>query len=139
MAEGDIKRYQVPTHLKINDLLTIAGFTFTFRQIAILMVGGGAAYDVGTQFPHSGVGLFLEDSVGDVGAQIVRWFLVGLLLLPTLVLTFGRYQGRTLETWGKVWLTFVTQPHRYRWRQQPDPALGSVPPRLPVTEEREDA
>ena len=139
MAEGDIKRYQVPTHLKINDLLTIAGFTFTFRQIAILMVGGGAAYDVATQFARSGTAAWLEVQIGTGGVQAVQWCLVGLLLLPTLILAFVRSQGRSLESWFFVWLTFLMQPHRYRWRQQPDPALGAVSPSLPVTEEQEDA
>lgn len=139
MAEPDIKRYRVPTHLKINDHLTIGFMTFTWRQLGVLAGGGWLANAIGTKFLLSPVAHLLEASVGDYGTQAVRWVLVGGIGLLTLALAFFRHQGRTFESWGKVWFGYVTQPRRYRWRQQPDPALVGAPPRLPVAEESEDA
>jgi hypothetical protein len=128
MAEGDSKRYHVPTHLRMNDLLTFAGFTFTFRQVALLLGGGGAAFSVGTQFPHSVPGLWVASLLGVAAAQGVQWCLVGLLLVPTLVLAFVRFQGRTLESWCLLWLRYRAQLRHFHWRQQSDPTLTAVSP-----------
>lgn len=139
MAECEIKRYQVPTHLKVSDQLTIGFFSFTFRQLGVLIGGGWVANVVGTTFLLSWPAQQLSALVGDGGTQVVRWCLVGVFVLLTLALAFGRHQGRTLESWGKVWFGYVTQPRRYRWRQQPDPVLLGAPPQLPVAEENEEA
>ena len=137
MTEPDIKRYRVPTHLRINDHLTIGFFTFTWRQLAVLIGGGWAANTVGTKFLLSPFAHLLEASVGDGWTQVVRWGLVGLLAALALALAFVRHQERTLESWAKVWFGYVKAPRRYRWQQQPDPALLGTPPRLPMTEESE--
>lgn len=135
MAESEIKRYQVPTHLKTDDRLTIGFFTFTFRQLTVLVLGGGAAYEVWTQFPYAA----LASVVGDTLTTGVQIAFLAVLAPLTLALAFVRRRGRTLETWGFLWLRFILQPRCYRWRRQPDPALLAALPALPMVEESEEA
>ena len=136
MAENDIRRYQVPTHLRTEDQLTIGWFTFTFRQLTLLVLGGGAAYEVWTQFPHVALAALLGDPL-TTGVQIGC---LALLVPLTLALAFVRRRGRTLEAWCLVWLTYRMQPRCYRWRRQPDSAFSQKAAHpAPVTEESEDA
>ena len=136
MADSEIRRYQVPTHLRTDDQLTLGWFTFTFRQLTLLVLGGGAAYEVWTQFPHAA----LAALVGDPLTTGVQMGCLALLVPLTLALAFVRRRGRTLEAWCLVWLTYRMQPRCYGWRRQPDSAL-SQPASHPAlaTEESEDA
>ena len=117
MAEDDIKRYQIPTHLRVEDRLTIGFFSFTIRQIAVLMLGGGAAFDVWQRFPVSTFALVL----GEPAAIWLRWGVALPIILATLALALVKRHGHTLETWFLLWLRFRLLPRCYRWRRLPDP------------------
>ena len=136
MPEGDIKRYQMPTHLKTEDKLTIGFFTFTLRQIAVLLLGGGLAVEVWHRFSVASVALLL-------GGTLATWLKEGLVLLVvlmTLALALVRRHGRTLETWFGLWLRYRTLPCCYRWQRLPDPLFRTTAaPALPVAQEDEEA
>jgi hypothetical protein len=135
MTDSEFRRYQVPTHLRTEDQLTIGWFTFTIRQLTVLVLGGGAAYEVWTQFPRTALAFLLGDSV-TTGVQIGC---VALLVPFTLALAFVRRRGRTLEAWCFVWLNYRLQPRCYGWRRQPDSVLSQQPARaMPAPEESED-
>lgn len=122
--ESEIRRYQVPTHLKTPDQLTIGFFTFTFRQLTILVLGGGAVYEVLAAFPRTAL-------VPLLGASLVTGLQVGLVsaLIPlVLALAFARWKGRTLETWLFVWGRYRLLPRFYRWQRQEDAALSQRAP-----------
>ena len=87
MAESEFRRYQVPTHLKTDDQLTIGWFTFTFRQLTVLVLGGGAAYEVWTQFPHAALAPLLGETL-TTGVQIGC---VAVLVPLTLALAAGTH------------------------------------------------
>jgi hypothetical protein len=130
----DIRRYQVPTHLKTEDVLSIGYFSFTFRQLTILVLGGGAAYEVLAAFPHSALASLL-------GAPVVTGIQVGLLsvLIPlVLVLAFVRWRGRTLETWLFVWGRYRLLPRHYRWQAVPEVALRAPAPLASKKTEEEE-
>src|SRR5579862_2006760 len=114
----DIRRYQVPTRLRTDDQLTIGWFTFTFRQLTVLVLGGGAAYEVWNQLPGTPLAHLLGVTV-TLGVQVS---LLVLLVSLTLALAFVRRRGRTLESWLFVWLRYVLLPRSYRWQRQPEPA-----------------
>ena len=136
MTDSEIRRYQVPTHLRTEDQLTIGWFTFTFRQLTLLVLGGGAAYEVWTQFPHAALAVLVGDSL-TTGVQIGC---LALLVPLTLALAFVRRRGRTLEAWLFVWLNYRLQPRCYGWRRQPDGALSQPAARaVPAPDESEDA
>lgn len=116
MAEVDIKRYQIPTHLTVTDRLTIGFFAFTLRQIAVLMLGGFLAFDTEHRFPVATTALL----VGATMANGLKWGCVLLLVLATLALALVRRHGRTLETWFLAWVRYRTLPRAYRWRRVPD-------------------
>lgn len=118
VVEREIKRYRLPTHLKVADKLTIGWFSFSFRQLAILVVGGGLIYD-----------LWQHLSLPLPWVSGVRVGLAVLLSLVTLGLAYVRIKGRTLD--GYLWIRFAywSQPTCYTWRQRSDPAL--VPGRVP--------
>ena len=121
MAASEIKRYQIPTHLKVEDRLSIGFFSFTLRQIAVLMLGGGAAFDLWQRFPVATLALVL-------GETPATWLRVGLVLpiiLATLALALVKRHGHTLETWFLLWLRFRLRPCCYRWQQMPDPLFST--------------
>jgi len=140
MAESEIRRYQVPNHLKTDDQLSIGFFTFTFRQLTLLVLGGGAAYELWMQGPWTLLASSIDalTSLGDGLVTGLKVSLVVLLVLLALALAFVRRRGRTLDTWCFVWLRYVSQPRAYSWRRLADPALGATLPALPVTEESEE-
>jgi hypothetical protein len=136
MAENEHRRYQVPTHLKTDDHLTIGFFTFTFRQLLILVLGGGAAWEVGTQFPSTA----LASLLGPTLTTVLEVGSLALLVPLTLALAFVRHRGRPLESWLFVWLNYLMQPKAYRWRQQPERALSQATIAAPLMrEEGEEA
>lgn len=122
MADNDIKRYQIPTHLKTEDKLTIGFFTFTLRQLAVLLLGGGLAVEVWHRFPVAALALLL----GEVLANWLKEGSVLLLVLATLALALVKRRGRTLESWFMLWLRYRMLPRCYRWRRLPDPLFRSA-------------
>jgi hypothetical protein len=134
MDDGEIRRYQVPTHLRVDDRLTIGFLTCTFRQLTVLVLGG-SAYEVWTQFPQAALAPLLGEAL-TIGVRIGGLIVLGPL---TLALAFGRRKGRTLETWLLLWVQYTLQPRCYRWQRQPDLALLAPPPALPLGESEEGA
>lgn len=117
MAEVEIKRYQIPTHLLVPDKLSILIFSFTFRQLGILVGGIGAAYDLWQQHPFTAAWF-----------TVVKWCGVGLILALALALAFVHKGGHTLDTWCFFWLRYHLQPTCYLWQRLPDPALTDLSP-----------
>lgn len=128
MAEVEIKRYQIPTHLRVPDKLSILIFSFTFRQLGILVFSAGAAYDLWQQHPLTATWFTVVKGCG-----------VGLILALALALAYVRKGGRTLDAWCFIWLRYYLQPTCYIWRRLPDPALtnpvSSATPAATVREE----
>lgn len=118
MAE-EFKRYQIPTHLRTEDQLTIGWFSFTFRQVTLLVLGIGGAFECGTQLPWG----HLAALVGKLLALLAQGMLLGVIVALTLALAFVRWRGRTLDTWAFVWLRYRLVPRCYRWQPLPDAAL----------------
>src|SRR5262249_41058886 len=111
---------------KVDDKLTIGFFSFTFRQLAILAVGGGLAYDVWRNL------VVLPPSL--------RLGVVVLIALATLALTYVRIGGRRLDTYLSVRLMSTPIPTCYIWRAGDDPALvlSAPPPPKPRRKETEE-
>jgi len=110
-------RYQIPTHLEVEDkIISYNGFGLTVRQAFLLVIGWSLAVDVWrsldglTGLGMAGVALRLVISAAPgLIACFIAWTKVG---------------GRHLESWLLVVLLYHTKPKVYLWRAL---AMQSVP------------
>lgn len=129
MTTGTKQRYVIHSHLRVEDRLTLGFLSLTFRQAAILLMGGGLAYSLWKDLPES--------------MLVARIAVVALILLIALALAYVRFQGRNLDAWLLIWARYYSQPRHYVWRRLPDPALlpsavTTLPKTVPLDEEREE-
>ena len=102
-------RYQIPTHLEVEDkIISYNGFGLTVRQAFLLVIGWSLAVDVWrsldglTSLGVAGVALRLAISAAPgLLACFIAWTKVG---------------GRHLESWLLVVLLYHTKPKVYLWR-----------------------
>ena len=104
-------RYQIPTHLNVPDKLDIPLFgvtiSLTMRQAVIYLFGWSSAFSL---WQH----LRWLDHAGPLEITI-HWGISLLLALLTCLLALVRLRERYLESWGVIWLQYVTQPKIFVW------------------------
>jgi hypothetical protein len=104
--------YQIPTHLSVPDRLSLPmlGFTIqvTMRQGLVLLVGGSLAFRLWHQLEGWAT---LSTTIA-----VLRWLVVGLLLLFTGLWAFCTIGGQSLEDWLVVWLRYQRRPRVLLWR-----------------------
>lgn len=103
-------RYQIPTHLEVEDkIISYNGFGLTVRQAFLLVVGWSLAVDVWRSL----------DTLAGLGVVGVALRLV-IAAAPGLLACFiawTKVGGRHLESWLLVVLLYHTKPKVYLWRR----------------------
>jgi hypothetical protein len=119
-----VQRYEVPTHLNIEDK-AFAGLTM--RQLMVAIIGLALAYSAMSEAPLT---------------LAVRLVAGATVLLMTGAISFWQPAGRSLEDWAFVLLRYVSIPRIVVWRIRtsrgaatPDEARFEV--LLPDRQERE--
>lgn len=101
--------HTVPTHLATADtVLSLGMLSLSSRQLLLVLLGGSAAVSLWTR--TVGLATFLPP----LGLAL-HWLLLILLSLSVLALTFGQVQGRSLDAWGIVTLTYLVRPRLHLW------------------------
>lgn len=102
-------RYQIPTHLEVEDkIISYNGFGLTVRQAFLLVVGWSLAVDVWRSLE----GLA---SLGVTGV-ILRLVVSAVPGLLACFIAWTKVGGRHLESWLLVVLLYHTKPRVYLWR-----------------------
>ncbi len=102
-------RYQIPTHLGVEDkIISYNGIGLTVRQAFLLVLGWSLAVDVWRALD----GLVQLGTAGVV-LRLVVSAAPGLL---ACFIAFTRVGGRHLESWLLVVLHYHTKPKVYLWR-----------------------
>ncbi len=102
-------RYQIPTHLEVEDkIISFNGIGFTVRQAFLLVLGWSIAVDVWRA-------LDVLTSLGTVGV-VLRLVISGAPGLLSCVIALTKVAGRHLESWLLVVLLYHTKPKVYLWR-----------------------
>lgn len=102
-------RYQIPTHLGVEDkIISYNGIGLTVRQAFLLVLGWSLAVDVWRALD----GLVQLGTAGVV-LRLVVSAAPGLL---ACFIAFTRVGGRHLESWLLVVLLYHTKPKVYLWR-----------------------
>jgi PrgI family protein len=93
------RRYEVPTHLDVEDKLMLG---LTVRQFLYVLVGSSAAYAAWDQLAAAGAA--------------PRVLAAGTCVVLTLAFALARPAGRALEEWLIAALLFVAAPRRTIWQ-----------------------
>jgi hypothetical protein len=110
-------RYQIPTHLEVEDkIISYNGFGLTVRQAFLLVVGWSLAVDV-----WRSLDALTSLGVAGVALRLVIAAVPGLL---ACFIAWTKVGGRHLESWLLVVLLYHTKPKVYLWRAL---ALQAVP------------
>ncbi len=102
-------RYQIPTHLEVEDkIISYNGFGLTVRQAFLMIIGWSLAVDLWRALD----GL---SSLGVAGTAL-RLVISAAPGLFACFIAFTKVGGRHLESWLFVVLLFHTKPRVYLWR-----------------------
>lgn len=103
--------YQIPTHLKVADTITleIFGFslTITMRQGVIALLGGSLVYSAWSHLS------WLDQWAG--GGPLLHYLLTGILAFMTVVIATFRFRERSLEAWLMLVLRYHTRSRTFVW------------------------
>ena len=112
MAEHRVRppvRYQIPTHLEVEDkIISYNGIGLTVRQAFLMVLGWSLAVDVWRWL----------DGLAHLGMAgvVVRLVVSAAPGLLACFIAFTRVGGRHLESWLLVVLLYHTKPKVYLWR-----------------------
>ncbi len=102
-------RYQIPTHLEVEDkIISYNGIGLTVRQAFLLVLGWSLAVDVWRSLD----GL---TSLGGAGV-VLRLVISAAPGLLACFIALTKVGGRHLESWLLVVLLYHTKPKVYLWR-----------------------
>jgi hypothetical protein len=102
-------RYQIPTHLEVEDkIISYNGIGLTVRQAFLLVLGWSLAVDVWRAL----------DGLAHLGLAgvVLRLVVSAVPGLLACFIAFTRVGGRHLESWLLVVLLYHTKPKVYLWR-----------------------
>lgn len=102
-------RYQIPTHLDVEDkIISYNGIGLTVRQAFLLVLGWSLAVD----------GWRALDGLAHLGLAgvVLRLAVSAVPGLLACFVAFTRVGGRHLESWLLVVLLYHTKPKVYLWR-----------------------
>ena len=103
------RKHIVPTHLNLPDqVLTLWSFSFSARQLLLLLVGAGTG---GTVWQH--LALLGHHALA---GQALRLFAALVPFLLVMVLACYQYAGRYLEVRLIVFVRYHLRPKHYLWR-----------------------
>jgi hypothetical protein len=111
-------RYQIPTHLAVEDkIISYGGIGITVRQGFLLLVGWSTAFNV---WQH----LTMLTGSGMLGllARIALTLIPGLI---SLVIAFLKIEDRTFESWLNMIVRYRALPKVYIWRPLPSNDAGA--------------
>lgn len=105
--------YQLPTALGVQDkVLEYGPVSLTLRQLVIVLLGGSL-----TIAAWRSLTFLSRYHLGWLSLDWLRWAIVVVLGLATLVLATIQIAGRMPEMWGLIWLQYCRRPHRYLHEQ----------------------
>ncbi|GHO49187.1 hypothetical protein [Ktedonospora formicarum] len=103
--------YQIPTHLKVADTITleIFGFslTITMRQGIIVLLGGSLVYSTWNHL------FWLDQWAG--GGPLLHYILTGMLAFATFIIATFRFRERSLEMWLMLALRYYARSRTFVW------------------------
>lgn len=106
--------HTAPTHLATADTVLSLGYlSLSSRQLLLVLLGGSVSASLWAR--TSGLATLLPPA----GAAL-HLALVIVCAAITLALTFGQAQGRSLDVWMIVCLSYLTRPHLFIWRRMAD-------------------
>jgi hypothetical protein len=110
--------HTVPTHLATADTVLSLGYlSLSSRQLLLLLLGGSVTASLWTRTS------MLSTLVPPAGAAL-HLALVICCAAITLALTFGQAQGRSLDVWLIVILSYLARPRLYLWCRMADAPAG---------------
>jgi hypothetical protein len=102
-------RYQIPTHLDVEDkIISFNGIGLTVRQAFLLVLGWSLTVDVWRSLESlHGLGF---------GGLALRLLISALPGLVSCIIAWTKVSGRHLESWLLIVLLFYSKPKLYLWR-----------------------